>query len=196
MVTVYVLKGIKRYVGITNNLNRRLAEHKHKSSKGSQIIGEFKLVYTKEVPDYKTARIHEKFLKSGKGREWLDKFENDLTMYKDGQSQPEAGKACEPCQRQVNLWLIRFLLCPPIFVPNTFGTIHPSSRMLSGLRRMDALASQIKPLMKRFYYIPNDKLFLESFYFLPVTLLWENIFFDINNSKKQVRLRNISREYK
>lgn len=89
MITVYVLKGSKRYVGLTNNLARRLEEHKRKSSKGSQIIGDFKLIYTKEFPDYKSAREHEKFLKSGVGRAWLDKFE-------DGQSQPEAGKACEP----------------------------------------------------------------------------------------------------
>ncbi len=89
LITVYVLKGTKRYVGITNDLERRLAEHKRKSSKGSQVIGEFKLIYTKEFPDYNIARQYEKYLKSGVGRAWLDKFE-------DGQSQPEAGKACEP----------------------------------------------------------------------------------------------------
>jgi len=81
------LIGTKRYVGITNNLERQLQEHKRKSSKGSQIIGDFKLIYTKEFLDYKIARIHEKFLKSGKGREWFDKFEDDLTMYRSGQSQ-------------------------------------------------------------------------------------------------------------
>jgi putative endonuclease len=89
LITIYVLKGTKRYVGITNNLERRLTEHKRKSSKGSQIIGEFKLVYTKEFPDYSSARKYEKYLKSGVGRAWLDKFE-------DGQSQPKAGEACEP----------------------------------------------------------------------------------------------------
>ena len=76
MIIVYVLKGTKRYVGITNNLNRRLAEHKHKSSKGSQVIGEFKLVYKKEFPDYSSARKYEKYLKSGRGREFLDKLES------------------------------------------------------------------------------------------------------------------------
>ncbi|MDP8323368.1 MAG: GIY-YIG nuclease family protein [Candidatus Stygibacter australis] len=81
MVIVYVLKGIKRYVGITNNLDRRLLEHKRKTSKDSQMIGEFKVIYTREYPDYKSARDHEMFLKSGAGRAWLDKYE-------DGQSQP------------------------------------------------------------------------------------------------------------
>ncbi|RLC56078.1 MAG: GIY-YIG nuclease family protein [Candidatus Cloacimonadota bacterium] len=80
-ITVYVLKGTKRYVGLINNLERRLTEHKRKSSKGSQIIGEFKLIYTKEFPNYKTARQYKKYLKSGAGRAWLDKFE-------DGQIQP------------------------------------------------------------------------------------------------------------
>ena len=89
LITVYVLKGKKRYVGITNNLERRIAEHKRESSKGSQIIGDFKLIYRKKFPDYKAARQYEKYLKSGVGRAWLDKFE-------DGQSQPEAGEACEP----------------------------------------------------------------------------------------------------
>ncbi len=75
MVTLYVLKGSKFYIGITNDLERRLAEHRRKSSKGSQVIGEFKLFLTEEYPDYKSARIREKFLKSGIGREWLHKQE-------------------------------------------------------------------------------------------------------------------------
>jgi len=84
MVTVYVLKGSKRYVGITNDLNRRLEEHKRKSSKGSQVIGEFRLIYTKEFPDHKSAREHEKYLKSGSGREFLNRYEA-------GQSPPKIG---------------------------------------------------------------------------------------------------------
>ena len=48
MITVYVLFGKKRYVGITNNIARRIAEHKRKSSKGSQVIGEFKLLATRK----------------------------------------------------------------------------------------------------------------------------------------------------
>jgi putative endonuclease len=81
MITVYVLKGSKRYVGITNDLERRLCEHKRKTSKVSHMIGEFRVIYTREYPDYKSARTQEKFLKSGAGRNWLDKYE-------DGQSQP------------------------------------------------------------------------------------------------------------
>jgi putative endonuclease len=77
MVTLYVLKGDngKRYVGITNDLNRRLQEHRNKGSKGGQVIGSFRLLLTEKYPDYTSARLREKFLKSGKGREWLDTFE-------------------------------------------------------------------------------------------------------------------------
>jgi len=72
MVTVYVLQGqTKRYVGITNNLSRRLAEHKSRNTKAGQVIGEFKLLYTEDFPDHVSARKREKFLKSGQGREFL-----------------------------------------------------------------------------------------------------------------------------
>ena len=72
MVTVYVLQGKnKRYVGITNNLDRRLAEHRSGSTKGGQIIGQFRLLHTEEFPDYTSARKWEKLLKSGQGREFL-----------------------------------------------------------------------------------------------------------------------------
>jgi putative endonuclease len=78
MITVYVLKGItgKRYVGITNDLDRRLREHRSGRTKGGQIIGQFKLLLTEEYSDYQHARNREKFLKSGQGRHWLDDFES------------------------------------------------------------------------------------------------------------------------
>jgi len=73
MITVYVLQGKdKRYVGITNNLIRRLAEHKSGHSRSAQIIGQFQLLHTEEFPDYNSARKREKFLKSGQGREFLN----------------------------------------------------------------------------------------------------------------------------
>jgi putative endonuclease len=71
MVIVYVLQGeTKRYVGITNNLDRRLAEHISGHTKSAQVIGQFKLLHTEEFPDHASARKREKFLKSGQGREF------------------------------------------------------------------------------------------------------------------------------
>jgi putative endonuclease len=75
IITLYVLRGLrsrKRYVGITNDLPRRLAEHRLKTSKGSQLIEEFEVILTEEYSTYLTAREREKFLKSGQDRQWLD----------------------------------------------------------------------------------------------------------------------------
>jgi len=75
MVYLYVIQGRatdKRYVGITNDLDRRLKEHRGLKSKGGQILGgDFFLLHSESHEDYVQARIREKFLKSGKGRELL-----------------------------------------------------------------------------------------------------------------------------
>ena len=73
MITIYVLQGTsgRRYVGITNNLQRRLKEHESGKTKASHILGEFTLLHTETVSDYKDARQREKYLKSGQGREFL-----------------------------------------------------------------------------------------------------------------------------
>jgi putative endonuclease len=86
MITLYVLKGNKgkRYVGITNDLNRRIMEHRSNKRKGSQVIGEFTLLHTEKYTDHKSARKREKFLKSGQGRKWLDDFESQSEPAKGG----------------------------------------------------------------------------------------------------------------
>ncbi|MBW1725214.1 MAG: GIY-YIG nuclease family protein, partial [Deltaproteobacteria bacterium] len=79
LITLYVLKVIragKRYVGITNDLSRRLSEHRSGHSKAGQIIGKFTVIHTESFTDHKSARLREKFLKSGKGRKWLDMLES------------------------------------------------------------------------------------------------------------------------
>jgi putative endonuclease len=74
MITVYILQdaNYKRYVGITNNLTRRLKEHKSGNTKAGQLLADFQLLHIETFPDYQTARMREKYLKSGQGREWLD----------------------------------------------------------------------------------------------------------------------------
>ncbi len=72
MITVYVLKGeTRRYVGITNDLERRLKEHASSSHSG-KLIGSLEILHVEQFTDYATARIREKFLESGRGREWLN----------------------------------------------------------------------------------------------------------------------------
>ncbi len=73
-VTVYVLEGLesgKRYVGIAEDLQGRLMDHRSGRTKGSQLIGDFRMIYTERHESYAEARDREKFLKSGKGRAWL-----------------------------------------------------------------------------------------------------------------------------
>ena len=74
MVIVYVLEGNKgkRYVGITNDLSRRLDEHRRRHTRGGQVIGSFLSLHSEEHADYVAARKREKFLKSGQGREFLN----------------------------------------------------------------------------------------------------------------------------
>ncbi len=76
MFYIYVLRSQKsgyRYIGQTSNLKRRLKEHNAGLTKSIRFQLPFRLVYIEEVPYRDEARRREKFLKSGKGREWLDK---------------------------------------------------------------------------------------------------------------------------
>jgi len=78
MYYVYILQSIKdghHYTGITNNIERRLAEHNKgkKSTPSTRSRGPFKLIYTETAFDRKVARAREKFLKSGAGREFIKK---------------------------------------------------------------------------------------------------------------------------
>jgi putative endonuclease len=81
MIIVYVLESTdarKRYVGITNDLERRLKEHQSKATKGGQLLGTFIVLHVEKCVNHSEARKREKFLKSGQGREWLlEKYPRD-----------------------------------------------------------------------------------------------------------------------
>ena len=73
-ITVYALEfeGEEIYVGMTDCLERRLPEHERRQGPSTKRFeGSFRVVYTKAFPNYKAARSHEKFLKSGAGRKQL-----------------------------------------------------------------------------------------------------------------------------
>lgn len=75
MVYVYVIESEKknfRYIGITNNIKRRLVEHGCGKNKSTSFYKPFVLVLSEKYQDYKEAREREKFLKSGQGRKFLD----------------------------------------------------------------------------------------------------------------------------
>ena len=75
MYTAYVLqdKNGKFYRGLTNNLARRLSEHKRGKTKTTSKMRELKTVYTEEHEKYNTARKRELYLKSSAGRRFLKK---------------------------------------------------------------------------------------------------------------------------
>jgi putative endonuclease len=63
----------KRYVGFTGKTaDERLHEHLTGSSPWTRMNGPFVIVHTEIYQDKMEAIKRENFLKSGKGREWLD----------------------------------------------------------------------------------------------------------------------------
>ncbi|WP_146660582.1 GIY-YIG nuclease family protein [Anaerohalosphaera lusitana] len=79
MFYVYVLKNDsigKRYVGQTNDLHRRLAEHNGSSLNPrrytNKFPGKWVLVHCESYQSRSEAMQREKWLKSGAGRQWLD----------------------------------------------------------------------------------------------------------------------------
>ncbi|MBD3750399.1 MAG: GIY-YIG nuclease family protein [Sphingobacteriales bacterium] len=63
-----------RYVGLTSDLNRRLDEHNSGLSKFTKAYKPWKLVYKEKFETRLEARNREKYLKSGVGREFLNKI--------------------------------------------------------------------------------------------------------------------------
>jgi putative endonuclease len=76
MYVVYVLQDDqgKSYKGMTNNLERRLSEHRQGQTRTTSLMGEVKVIYTEECPNRAEARRREKYLKSAAGRKFLKKI--------------------------------------------------------------------------------------------------------------------------
>ena len=81
MYTVYTLKSQstqKRYIGHTGDLERRLAEHNdplhNKLKHTSRRKGPWILIHSEKFHTRSEAMKRERWLKSGIGREWLDKY--------------------------------------------------------------------------------------------------------------------------
>ena len=73
MYTVYVLidENNKMYKGFTNNLERRLKEHKSGHTVTTGKMRNIKLVYTEKYDTLAEARKRELYLKSAAGRKFL-----------------------------------------------------------------------------------------------------------------------------
>jgi len=76
-ITVYALfdESLSEiYVSMTNDLERRLTEHKRGQSSYTRKFKNFRLIYQECHPDYAQARKREKFFKNGSGKEFLRKL--------------------------------------------------------------------------------------------------------------------------
>lgn len=74
MFTVYVLKSRttgRRYIGQTSNLAKRLLAHNNGDSRYTKNRGPWKLVYSEVYSTRTEAILRERYLKTGKGREFL-----------------------------------------------------------------------------------------------------------------------------
>ena len=72
MIIVYAIRSLQRkyiYVGITNNIDRRIKEHNRGYNKKTRAYGPFEIIYSKQFATRIEAREHEKYLKSGSGKE-------------------------------------------------------------------------------------------------------------------------------
>ncbi|HEY4480231.1 MAG TPA: GIY-YIG nuclease family protein [Candidatus Paceibacterota bacterium] len=70
---VYVLRDDKGkfYKGMTNNLERRLKEHKNKHTITTARMGNISLAYQEEFDSFNEARKRELYFKSSAGRRFL-----------------------------------------------------------------------------------------------------------------------------
>lgn len=78
MYTVYILKDSKNnlYKELTNNLKRRLTEHKRGSTKTTKNMKGIEVVYQEEYNNFDEARQREIYLKTAAGRKFIKKLLN------------------------------------------------------------------------------------------------------------------------
>ena len=72
MITVYALKSLRRnyiYVGMTQNLTERFSRHNKGYERTTKPYRPFKLIFSEKFNSRKEARVREKYLKSGAGKE-------------------------------------------------------------------------------------------------------------------------------
>ena len=73
---VYVLiseSDKKFYIGLTQDVQRRLADHNSGKVQSTQARRPFKLIYYESYLDQRDAEGREKFLKSGSGHRFIEK---------------------------------------------------------------------------------------------------------------------------
>ncbi|WP_317042031.1 GIY-YIG nuclease family protein [Algoriphagus alkaliphilus] len=62
------------YLGLSNNPERRFQEHNSGKGRATKPYAPFRLIYLEKIGTHENARIREKYLKSGVGKEFLKKM--------------------------------------------------------------------------------------------------------------------------
>jgi predicted GIY-YIG superfamily endonuclease len=73
---VYILKSResgKRYVGMSQDVNNRIAEHNSGKSKFTSGHKPWELIYSEPYLTSTEARVREKYFKTSAGKRWLEK---------------------------------------------------------------------------------------------------------------------------
>jgi putative endonuclease len=74
MYYVYAIKSLVRnyiYVGLTNDIERRIDQHNKGENRSTKAYKPFKLIHKEQFETRVEARKREKYLKSGIGKEFL-----------------------------------------------------------------------------------------------------------------------------
>jgi putative endonuclease len=73
MFVVYVLKDNKGslYKGVTNNIKRRLREHRSGKTRATAHMSELELIYSEEFDNFEAARQREVYFKTAAERRFL-----------------------------------------------------------------------------------------------------------------------------
>ena len=74
MYSIYVIQSLvdqRLYVGMSENVTRRIKEHNNGRVFSTKGYRPWKIVYTETIGDRSQTRIREKYLKSGSGKEWI-----------------------------------------------------------------------------------------------------------------------------
>ena len=78
MYYVYAISSLTRnyiYVGISDNVKRRVEEHNVGYNRTTRPYRPFKLIYEEKFATRQEARAREKFLKGGSGKKFLKSLE-------------------------------------------------------------------------------------------------------------------------
>jgi predicted GIY-YIG superfamily endonuclease len=76
MITVYIIQSLfdnTLYTGMAINAASRLKEHNAGKNRFTKGHLPWKIIYSESHPDWASARIREKYLKTSAGKKWLKK---------------------------------------------------------------------------------------------------------------------------